>query len=120
MYSNAGTETNERSGWNEVIAMTKLEEKFTQDLLSRIQKSELLGVRGKRLAAQVEKDGGVRVMQELIRRERLSELFDGLEKAGHLELSPEAAVTESAYGQLFSDDEVNWCFQQLCDAGYYF
>ena len=65
------------------------------------------------------KDGGVRVMQNLIRRQQVSDVFDGLEKAGQLALSPEAAVTQSAYGALFTDDEVNWCFQQLCDAGYF-
>lgn len=99
--------------------MTKLEEAFTKDLMTRIQKAMALGANGKRLLGQIEKDGGVRVMQNLIRRQQVSDVFDGLEKAGQLALSPEAAVTQATYGVLFTDDEVNWCFQQLCDAGYF-
>ena len=99
--------------------MNKLEETFTKDVIARTQKAMTLGANGKRLLSQLEKDGGVRVMQNLIRRQQVSDVFDGLEKAGQLALSPEAAVTQSAYGALFSDDEANWCFQQLCDAGYF-
>ncbi len=99
--------------------MNRLEEAFTKELLTRTQKAMALGANGKRFLSQLEKDGGVRVMQNLIRRQQVSDVFDGLEKAGQLALSPEVAVTQSAYGELFTDDEVNWCFQQLCDAGYF-
>ncbi|HIS49212.1 MAG TPA: hypothetical protein IAA80_01730 [Candidatus Gallacutalibacter pullistercoris] len=99
--------------------MTVLEQTFTKDLINRTQKAIALGANGKRFLSQLEKDGGVRVMQNLIRRQQVSDVFDGLEKAGQLALSPEAAVTQSVYGALFTDDEVNWCFQQLCDAGYF-
>lgn len=49
--------------------MNKLEETFTKDLMTRTQKAMALGANGKRLLSQLEKDGGVRVMQNLIRRQ---------------------------------------------------
>ena len=92
---------------------------FTEQLVSRTQKAVALGAPGKRLLQQLERESGPSIMQGLIRRQRVSDTFSFLEKAGHLELSPEAMVTESAYGALFTDEEVNWCFEQLCDCGYF-
>ena len=77
--------------------MNKLEETFTKDLITRTQKAMALGANGKRLLSQLEKDGGVRVMQNLIRRQQVSDVFDGLEKAGQLALSPEGCLWVAVY-----------------------
>jgi hypothetical protein len=49
----------------------------------------------------------------------VSDLFDGLAKIGHLELSPEALAVQGKYGALFTDEEANFCLSVLCEAGFY-
>ena len=36
-----------------------------------------------------------------------------------LRLSPEAVIVSKEFAPLFTDDEVNFCFSLLCEAGYY-
>lgn len=94
-------------------------DEFTRDLLHQIAQAEQLGVRMARLKKDAETYGGVKTARELLRKNRLSDGFDQLEQLGKLELSLEALVVKGKYGALFTDDEVNRCFDRLCIGGYY-
>ena len=96
-----------------------LEEKLLEELRQNSAKAKAYGCNQERFLAQVEKNGAVRVMKDLIRRNRLSDGFDALSKARHLELSPEAVITKACYGELFTDDEINACFSALCEENYF-
>lgn len=100
--------------------MTQMEQQFTAELLKNLEQAEKeCGVQQKRLAAQVEKYGGVSCAREQIRRGRVSEGFTALAECGQLALSMEALVVAGKYGTLFTDEEVNFCFSALCDNGFY-
>lgn len=94
-------------------------DEFTRDLLNQIAQAETLGVRMARLKKDAETYGGVKTARELLRKNRLSDGFDQLEQLGKLALSLEALVVKGKYGALFTDDEVNRCFDRLCIGGYY-
>lgn len=97
-----------------------LEQKFTAALAAACrQAQEQVGCPMTGLLQKIEKYGGVSTARDYIRKNRLSDGFTVLEQAGKLALSMEALVTAPAYGTLFTDDEVNACFQVLCDANYY-
>ena len=51
---------------------------------------------------------------------RLSDGFDALARAGHLELSLEALAVDKRFTQLFSDEEANNALSRLLEAGYRF
>lgn len=87
--------------------------------MDEIAQAEQLGVRMARLKKDAETYGGVKTARELLRKNRLSDGFDQLEQLGKLELSLEALVVKGKYGALFTDDEVNRCFDRLCIGGYY-
>ena len=57
-------------------------------------------------------------MHGLLKRHRLSPWFEALAKKGQLAASPEALTVQSKYGELFTDDEVNACFEALLEAGW--
>lgn len=100
--------------------MTQSEQEFTTDLRKNMDAAQReCAVEQKRLAADAHQYGGVGCAKELIRRGRLSDGFAALAQAGRLDLSLEALVVTAKYGALFTDDEVNTCFNVLCDAGYY-
>ena len=63
--------------------------------------------------------GGVRTVQEILRKGRVSDGFDKLQKANRLDLTMEATIVESKYNELFTDEEVNSCHELLCEYGYY-
>lgn len=94
-------------------------DEFTKELLKNIEKAEKLGVRMARLKKDAETYGGVKTAQELLRKNRLSDGFEQLEQLGKLELSMEALVVKGKFGALFTDDEVNRCFDRLCIGGFY-
>ena len=96
-----------------------LEQAFTDQLRRNLEAADALGILQKRLAADVERWGGVSCARELLRKNRLSEGFDALAAAGKLELSLEALVVAGKYAALFTDEEVNRCFAALCDGGFY-
>lgn len=99
---------------------TPLEQKFTAELAAACQKAqEQFGCPMTGLLLKIEKYGGVSVAKDYLRRGRLSDGFSVLEQQGKLALSMEALVTASAFGTLFTDDEVNACFEALCAANYY-
>ncbi len=98
----------------------ELERKFTAELAAACRKAqEQTGCPMSGMLQKIEKYGGVSVAKDYIRKNRLSDGFTVLEQAGKLALSMEALVTASRYGTLFTDDEVNACFQALCEANYY-
>lgn len=52
-------------------------------------------------------------------KSRLSDEFEILEKAGLIKLTMEALVVDRRFAELFTDDEVNRCYEVLCEYGYY-
>jgi len=99
---------------------TKLEAEFQKALLEKCRKAEeKCGVKCTRLINNIEKYGAVKTVKEIIRKRNVSDSYDGLERAGRLDLTAEAAAAESRFAALFTDDEVNYCFSVLCESGYY-
>lgn len=99
--------------------MKDLCEVFTAELLRLIAEAEALGCRMGRLKKDAGQYGGVETAREYLRRNRLSDDFDRLAELGRLDLSMEALTVRGKFGTLFTDDEVNLCFERLCAAGYY-
>ena len=79
----------------------------------------LCGKDNARFWAAAEKQGVLAAAQSLVRRGQLSDAFGPLADCGHLELSIEATIAKSCFGSLFTDEEVNRCFELLCEYGYY-
>ena len=97
-----------------------LEQAFQKQALANAQTAMLAhGCPTRRLIQTLESRGGVETARELARRRRVSDGFEDLRRCGHLELTPEALMTQSRFGALFTDDEVNWCLDMLVEAGYY-
>jgi len=94
-------------------------DQFTKELLKALDEAEKLGCRMVRLRQTVEKYGGVETAKELLRKHRTSDCFERLAEMNRLDLSMEALVVKGKFGALFTDDEVNFCFENLCAAGYY-
>ena len=94
-------------------------DQFTKELLKAMDEAEKLGCRVVRFRQTVEKYGGVETAKELLRKHRTSDSFQQLADQKRLDLSMEALVVKGKFGALFTDDEVNLCFDTLCDAGYY-
>lgn len=100
--------------------MSTLEKQFEEELIKNYERSKKeCGCQPTRLLQTVEKFGGVKTVKEILRKGRLSDGFDQIQAAGHLELTMEALVCQTKYGELFTDDEVNSCYELLCDYGYY-
>lgn len=100
--------------------MTTLEKKFDEQLIKNceIARKEC-GYNPTRFLQTVEKFGGVKTAKEIMRKGKVSDGFDKLQEIGHIELTMEAAVCEGQYAELFTDDEVNSCYELLCEHGYY-
>ena len=97
-----------------------LEEKLVQRLRQQAQSAAALGIpEPKRLFQAAERFGAAEALSGLFSRGRLSDCFDALADAGHLELSPEATVIQARYGPLFTDEEINTCLTLLLEAGYF-
>ena len=98
----------------------KTEQDFNKQALINAQAAFLAhGCPVKRLIRDLETYGGVRVLQDLCRKRRLSDGFDALAACGHPELTLEALAVQSAYGALFTDDEVNHCYEALCETNFF-
>ena len=98
----------------------KLEAEFQRVLLEKCrQAEEKCGVKCTRLINNIEKYGAVKTVKEIIRKRNVSDSYDGLEKAGRLDLTAEATAAESRFAALFTDDEANYCLGLLCESGYY-
>lgn len=100
--------------------MTTLEKQFDEEFLRRCEVAEAKSsCRLKRMVQNVQKFGGVKTAQEIMRKGRLSDDFEKMAEEGLLALTMEALVIEAAYADLFTDDEVNACYEALCEHGYY-
>lgn len=101
------------------MPLSELECKFEKELLEKIEAAEKLGCVQKKLKSNIAQYGAAATMENLIKRRQVSEGYDCLEKMGRLDLSAEAITVKSVYGELFSDEEVNVCFDVLCASKYY-
>ncbi len=91
---------------------------FEAALLAAIETAFTVhGVSQKRLAKNIETYGAVPALKEYFRKEQVSDGFDALCRIGHAELTTEAVAVK--YHALFTDEEVNFCFAELCAVGYY-
>ena len=96
-----------------------MEEKLLKLLLKNAEETEKLGIRQVKFKADLARFGAVKTCRNLIRRGLPCEAFEGLREAGRLDLAPEAAIVSKEFAPLFTDDEVNFCFSLLCEAGFY-
>ena len=97
-----------------------MEEKFKQALITCSDEAQKLGAMGlKRLLTQAERYGAVQAVKEYLRRGRVSDNFDDLADKKLLRLSVEALVCGKQFGQLFTDEEADFCLQALLEAGFY-
>ena len=104
----------------DLVSRMTLEEKLVQRLRQQAQSAAALGIpEPKRLFQAAERFGAAEALSGLFSRGRLSDCFDALADAGHLELSPEALVVSKEFGPLFSDEEADFCLQALLQAGFY-
>lgn len=97
-----------------------LSTEFTQELIEkcRISKEEC-GYYPSRFIQTIAQRGGVETARFLIAKAGISDGFEKLQSLGRLELSMEATVVEPRFAPLFTDDEVNYCFDLLCQCGYF-
>ena len=100
--------------------MKKLEDIFSLELIQRaINVEQEFGINMKKFTDTINKFGGVKTAKEIIKKGQTSQGFDTLCEKDRLELSMEELVTESKFGELFTDDEVNYCFALLCENNFY-
>lgn len=92
---------------------------FHTALMINLDAAAALGVTQGQLRHAAETYGGVSAAKNYVKRGRVSDGFDALARAGHLELSMEALIVSSAWHSLFTDEEVNACFDLLCGADYF-
>lgn len=96
------------------------EQDFTKKAIENAQIAMLAhGAATKRLLRDLETYGGVRLLQDLCRKHRLSDGFDELAACGHTELTLEALAVQSRFGALFTDEEVNRCCEALCQTDHF-
>lgn len=100
--------------------LKELEMQFNKDLITKCQVAQTeCGFNATRFMQSIERFGGVATAKELIKRGKLSDGYLVLEGKCRLDLTMEAAVVDKKFTQLFTDDEVNYCFEVLCGSGYY-
>ena len=100
--------------------MTTLEKQFTEALIKNCEEAQnASSYRGIRFMQTVQKFGGVKTAKEIIRKGRLSDEFEILVNAGLIKLTMEALVVDRRFAELFTDEEVNSCYEVLCEYGYY-
>ena len=98
---------------------TALEAAFTQALFKNMEQAESFGITDKRLRANCEKYGAVSAVKEVLRKIGKSDTFSQLAERHKANLTVEAVVTDSRFGALFEDEEVNACFMSLCETGFF-
>ena len=100
--------------------MVALEKQFDEELIKKCEQVQKeCGYNPTRFLQTVERFGGVKTAKEIIKKGRVSDGFDKLQQSGLIHLTMEAAVIQAKYGELFTDDEVNSCYELLCEYGYY-
>lgn len=100
--------------------MSTLEKKFQEELIQKCEVAQKQhGCRMVRFLQTIEKFGAVKTAKEIMRKGRTSDEFEKLAEAGQVKLTMEAMIVDAKYGDLFTDDEVNSCYELLCEHGYY-
>lgn len=97
-----------------------LEKKFEEELIKNCETAQKqCGYNPARFLQTIAKFGAVKTVKEILRKGRESDGFEKLQKAGLMNLTMEAMVIDRKYGELFTDEEVNSCYEVLCEHGYY-
>ncbi|WP_315081823.1 hypothetical protein [uncultured Clostridium sp.] len=100
--------------------MDALEKKLQQEVIKSCEIAEKeCGCKMTRFLETIERFGIVRTAQEIFRKGRTSDCFSKLVEEGCIELTMEAIIVEPQYAKLFTDEEVNSCYELLCEKGYY-
>lgn len=99
--------------------MTKTEERFQARLKANYEAAVEYGCNPTRFFRELERRSGADIVREQLRRRRTSDGFEALHRAGHLELSVEAAVVEKEFASLFTDEEVDACLEILLECGFF-
>lgn len=100
--------------------MTILEKKFQEELIHKCEMAQkACGYNPVRFLQNIAKFGGLKTAKEILRKGNVSDGFDKLQQAGLINLTMEAMIIDKKYGELFTDDEVNSCYELLCEYGYY-
>ena len=91
---------------------------FQTALLKAIETADKeCAVSQKRLLKNIETYGAVAALKECFRKNQVSDGFEALVKCGRTDLTAEALAVK--YHTLFTDDEVNFCFSELCGVEFY-
>lgn len=100
--------------------MTALEKKLQAEVLKNCELAEKqCGCQMTRFIQTIERFGIVKTAQEILRKRRTSDCFNKLAEAERLELTMEATIVKAEYAELFTDEQVNDCYELLCERGYY-
>lgn len=101
--------------------MAKLEQQFQNELIKQCQQAKEVcpAYNPTRFLANIQRFGALKAVKELLRRSQPSDGFNILADNHQLGLSMEALVITSRYGELFTDEEVNSCFELLCEQRYF-
>lgn len=100
--------------------METLEREFEQELVRAVEQQRLVcGWNPVRFLQGVSKHGAVKAVKQMVAQGKASESLERLAEQGRLDLSLEALMVKQQYGSLFTDEEVNACFDKLCRYGYY-
>lgn len=100
--------------------MDKLEKKLQEEVIKNCEIAEKeYGCKMTRLLETINRFGIVRTAQEILRKGRTSDCFNKLVEKGAIGLTMEATIVKSQYAELFTDEEVNACFDLLCENEYY-
>ncbi|MBB6625509.1 hypothetical protein [Clostridium gasigenes] len=100
--------------------MVTLEQKLQQEVIGSCEIAEKeYGCNMTRFLETINRFGIVRTAQEIFRKGRTSDCFNKLVEARVLELTMEATIVKAQYAELFTDEEVNYCYDLLCEKGYY-
>lgn len=100
--------------------MSILEKKLQQEVIKNCELAEKeYGCKMTKFLQTIERFGIVRTAQEILRKGRTSDCFNKLAEAGRLDLTMEATIVKGEYAELFTDEQVNDCYERLCEKGYY-
>ena len=92
-----------------------MEEKFIAAWAENRRKAEALGVKLRPVAPE----DAVKSAHRALSGSRLSDGFNALKAAGHLELTLEALAVDKRFTSLFPDEEANEALTRLLEAGYF-
>lgn len=100
--------------------MIALEKKLQQEVIKKCELAEKeYGCKMTKFLQTIERFGIVKTAQEILRKGRTSDCFNKLAEAGRLDLTMEAVIVKGEYAELFTDEQVNDCYELLCEKGYY-